>query len=87
MAEIEGPLAGIRALEEARGNESLKNYHLFDATLGEFHLRAGDHERARQYFDLARAKTRSPYDQSIIDRRLARCSPEGFDDRAAEGVR
>ena len=39
VAEIEGPAAGIRALEEAGGNKSLKNYHLFDATLGEFYRR------------------------------------------------
>ncbi len=74
VAEIEGPLAGIRALEQAGGNKSLKNYHLYDATLGEFHLRAGDHERARQYLEAARAKTHSPHDQAIIDRRLATCS-------------
>ncbi len=74
VAEIEGPLAGIRALEQAGGNKSLKNYHLFDATLGEFHLRAGDHERARRYLEAARSKTHSPHDQAIIDRRLATCS-------------
>jgi RNA polymerase sigma factor (sigma-70 family) len=71
LAEIEGPLAGIRALEEAEGNKSLRNYHLFDATLGEFHCRSGDHDRARHYFESARAKTRSPHDRDIIDRRLA----------------
>ena len=74
VAEIEGPLAGIRALAEAEGDKALTNYHLFDATLGEFYWRAGDHERARQYFETAREKTRSPHDRAIIDRRLARCS-------------
>ncbi len=74
VAEIEGPRAGIAALEEAGRNKSLMNYHLFEATLGEFHRRAGDHQRARQYFELAKEKTRSPHDRAIIDRRLARCS-------------
>ena len=73
VAEIEGPLAGIAALERALGDKSLRNYHLFDATLGEFHRRAGDHERARQCFLAAREKTRSPHDQAIIDRRLQHC--------------
>jgi RNA polymerase sigma-70 factor (ECF subfamily) len=73
VAEIDGPLAGIRALDEAGADKSLKNYHLFDATLGEFHRRAGDFERARHYFETARAKTRSPYDRAIIDSRLAGC--------------
>jgi RNA polymerase sigma factor (sigma-70 family) len=74
VAEIEGPLAGIRALEEAEGDKALKNYHLFDATLGEFYWRAGDHERARQCYETAREKTHSLHDRAIIDRRLARCS-------------
>ena len=71
VAEIEGPLAGIRALAEAEGDKALKNYHLFDATLGEFYWRAGDHERARQCYETAREKTHSPHDRAIIDRRLA----------------
>jgi RNA polymerase sigma factor (sigma-70 family) len=74
VAEIEGPLAGIRALAEAEGDKALKNYHLFDATLGEFYWRAGDHERARQCYETAREKTHSLHDRAIIDRRLARCS-------------
>jgi RNA polymerase sigma factor (sigma-70 family) len=74
VAEIEGPAAGIRALEEAGGNKSLRNYHLYDATLGEFYRRTGDLERARRCLEAAKQKTRSPHDHAIIDRRLARCS-------------
>jgi RNA polymerase sigma-70 factor (ECF subfamily) len=74
IAEMEGPAAGIRALEEACGSESLKNYHLYDATLGEFHRRAGDLEEARRCLEAAKKKTRSPHDHAIIDRRLARCT-------------
>ncbi len=74
VAEIDGPPAGIRALREAGKDQSLKNYHLFDATLGEFYRRAGDYKRARQYYEAAKEKTRSPYDRAIIDARLAGCS-------------
>jgi RNA polymerase sigma factor (sigma-70 family) len=74
VAEIDGPLAGIRALDEAGGDKSLKNYHLFDATLGEFYRRAGDYERARHFYQAAREKTRSPHDRALIDSRLAACS-------------
>jgi RNA polymerase sigma factor (sigma-70 family) len=74
VAEIEGPAAGIRALEDAGVYKSLKNYHLYDATLGEFYRRAGDLERARRWLEAAKQKTRSPHDHAIIDRRLARCS-------------
>jgi RNA polymerase sigma factor (sigma-70 family) len=74
VAEIEGPVAGIRALEAASGNKSLKNYHLFDATLGEFYRRNGDFTEAIGRFEAAKQKTSSPHDHAIINRRLARCS-------------
>ncbi len=74
VAQIEGPHAGIRALDEAGQDESLRRYHLFDATLGELYRRAGDRERARRHLEAAREKTTSPHDRAIIDRRLAECS-------------
>jgi RNA polymerase sigma-70 factor (ECF subfamily) len=73
LAEIEGPAAGIRALEEASQDGALDHYYLYDATLGELYRRAGDLARARQHLELARQKTRSPFDHEIIDRRLAKC--------------
>jgi RNA polymerase sigma-70 factor (ECF subfamily) len=73
VAQIEGPQAGIRALEEAGQNAALRHYHLFDATLGELYRRAGDLERAREHLLAAREKTHSPFDHELIDRRLAKC--------------
>lgn len=58
VAEIEGAHAGIQALREANQENALDHYHLFEATLGEFHRRAGDFERARQHLESAKQKTR-----------------------------
>jgi len=74
VGQIDGPQAGIRALAEAGHDATLRRYHLFDAALGEFHRRAGDLERARQYFEEARQKTNSAFDHELIDRRLAKLS-------------
>jgi RNA polymerase sigma factor (sigma-70 family) len=73
VAQIEGPRAGIRALQEANLDEALRRYYLFDATLGELYRRAGDLPRAREHFAAARSKTGSPCDHELIDRRLAEC--------------
>lgn len=73
IAQIEGPAAGIKALEQANENDALNRYHLFDGTLGELYRRAGDMQNARQHLEAARSKTSSPFDQEIIDRRLAKC--------------
>ena len=73
IAQIDGPPAGIRALDEANQSAALGHYHLFDATLGELYRRAGDFARARQHLEAARLKTESPFDHEIIDRRLRGC--------------
>ena len=73
VAQIEGPQAGIRALDEAGQDPALRHYHLFDATLGEFYRRAGDLARARQHFEAAKQKTTSAFDRELLDRRLAQC--------------
>ena len=73
LAQIEGPEAGIRALDQADQDPALRHYHLFDATLGEFYRRAGDLGAARQHLEAARQKTTSPFDRELIDRRLAQC--------------
>jgi RNA polymerase sigma-70 factor (ECF subfamily) len=75
VAQLDGPRAGIRALEEVRWDPALRHYHLFDATLGEFYRQAGDRERAREHLEAARKKTTSPFDHELIDRRLAQCEP------------
>src|SRR5262249_17019430 len=73
VAEIDGPEAGIKALEEIGSDPSMDSYHLFDATLGELYRRAGDLTRARQYLLAARKKTQAPSDHDLTDRRLAQC--------------
>ena len=73
VAEIAGPLAGIKELTEMTENVAILNYHLFDATLGELYRRAGHLDQAQLHLEAARLKTRSVHDQAIIDRRLERC--------------
>ena len=74
VAQIDGPHAGIRALEAVGQDAALRRYHLFEAALGELYRRAGDLDQARRHLETARRKTTSPFDREIIDRRLANCS-------------
>jgi RNA polymerase sigma factor (sigma-70 family) len=73
IAEVAGPLAGIKELNEMSKTTAILNYHLFDATLGELYRRAGQLDQAREHLDAARLKTRCVHDHAIIDRRLDRC--------------
>jgi predicted RNA polymerase sigma factor len=74
VAQIEGPRAAIRLLDEPGERAALRHYHLYDATLGELYRRAGDMQQARRHLEAAKQKTTSPSDHEIIDRRLAMCS-------------
>jgi RNA polymerase sigma-70 factor (ECF subfamily) len=73
VAQIDGPRAGIAALGQAGQGSALRNYHLFDATLGELYRRAGDLAQARRHLESARKKAKSSFDRELIDRRLAMC--------------
>lgn len=68
IAHIDGPAAGIRAVEPLR--ESLPTYHLVDATLGELHRRTGDAVRARLHWERALTFTQSTADRELLRRRL-----------------
>lgn len=73
VAQIEGPLAGIRELEEASQNASLRRYNLFEAALGELYRLAGDLSQARKHFEAVRRVTTSPYEREVVEQRLAMC--------------
>src|SRR5262249_11072117 len=73
LAEIDGPNAGIRALEEAGQDPAMQPYHLYHATLGELYRRAGDLLQAQQQLTAAREKTSCRFDRELIDRRLTQC--------------
>ena len=73
LAHMEGPAAGIRAIQKLAGDASLRQYHLVDATLGELYRRAGDMVRARKHLERARDATRSAGERELLERRLATC--------------
>jgi RNA polymerase sigma-70 factor (ECF subfamily) len=73
IAELEGPAAGLEALDEIGHDPTWRHYHLFDATMGEFYRRSGDLVSARKHFEAARLNTKSRFDRELIERRLAKC--------------
>jgi RNA polymerase sigma-70 factor (ECF subfamily) len=86
LAHLEGPAAGIRAIEPLAGDPALRQYHLLDATLGELHRRAGDLEQARRHLARARDNTLSQPERDLLTRRLDLCLPhEAAQDPGAPG--
>jgi RNA polymerase sigma-70 factor (ECF subfamily) len=55
LARVEGPMAGLRAVETMKGRNSLESHHLLHAVTGHLCLEAGDRDRAYSCFERARA--------------------------------
>lgn len=70
LAKVKGPAAGIDIVEQLRKEQTLKNYHLLDATLGQLHVDAGDPASAREAFLRAKTKTSSEKEHALLDRKI-----------------
>lgn len=68
----DGPQAAIALLHQLEAHQSLENYYLLYASLGEFYYLAGRKEEAVDYFLRARELTRSPAIREVIHRKMSR---------------
>lgn len=73
LAMVEGPEAGIEAIEPLEGLEPFRNYHLLPAALGALWLKAGRPELAATYYREALAMRCSAPERRFLERQLARC--------------
>src|SRR5262249_31089830 len=73
VAQISGPDAGLAAIQNISGSETLQDYHLLHATVGEFHRRAGRAEQARDSFRKAMQLTVSASEQQLLERKVQQC--------------
>jgi len=73
LAQLEGPAAGLRALEEIEGRAALENYHLFHAVAGQLRLDAGEPAAARDSFRRSLELAALPAERALLERRLAQC--------------
>jgi RNA polymerase sigma factor (sigma-70 family) len=73
VGQLSGPDAAIAAIQRIKELESLGEYHLLHATLGEFHRQAGRAEEARACFQKAMECTVSPSEQRLLERKLQNC--------------
>jgi RNA polymerase sigma-70 factor (ECF subfamily) len=74
LAMVEGPTAGIRAIESIREHPALARYYLLPAALGALWLRAGDTTRAADYYREALARPSSSPERRFLEKQLERCT-------------
>lgn len=73
LAEVDGPAAGIEAINAIENAPALKSYHLLYATRAEFYLNLGDIQRAIADFQQALTLTSVEPEQRFLRRKLASC--------------
>jgi predicted RNA polymerase sigma factor len=73
LAYVQGPRAGIAAVNSIPEKEKLKGYYLLPASLGELYFREKDFANAKKYFEEAIALTKSQAEKKLFERKLAKC--------------
>jgi len=75
IAQRNGPERGLEEIRAIANSDRLFGYPFYHAALGEFELRAGRADAAREHFRAALALARSPMERTFLSHRLAACTP------------
>ncbi len=70
ISELHGPEEGIKAIEAIGPPDSLKNYYLLPATLGELYTKLGQRENATSFFNQAMTLTRSAAEKRLLQQKI-----------------
>jgi RNA polymerase sigma-70 factor (ECF subfamily) len=77
VGQHEGPQRGLEAICAIVDRDRLAGYPFHFAALGEFELRLGRHEIAREHFRAALALARNPMERHFLERRISACCTQG----------
>jgi RNA polymerase sigma factor (sigma-70 family) len=75
IAELEGPQRGLEELGVIEDADRLVAYPFYHAAKGEFELRLGKFEIAREHFHAALKLARNPMETHFFQQRIAACDP------------
>ena len=75
VGQLEGSERGLAEIRAIADRERLAKYPFYAAALGEFELRSGRHEIARQHFKDAIAVARNAAERRHLEQRAAACEP------------
>lgn len=74
LGQLEGPVRGLRALEDIADRERLAEYPFYPAALGEFELQRGRLGEASNHFQRALSLARNDAERRFLQKRLQRCT-------------
>jgi RNA polymerase sigma-70 factor (ECF subfamily) len=74
LAMVDGPAAGIAALDRIRSLPPMKSYYLLPSTYGEFYLQMGERETAASHYNQALQLVGTEPERRFLLRRINECS-------------
>ncbi len=74
VAQLDGPHAGLRALDEIKNRVALERYHLWPAVAGQLWLETGETKRARECFLRASGHAALPAERALLKKKLTECA-------------
>ena len=73
VGQQNGPQRGLEEIRAIAGADRLSSYPFYHAALGEFELRTGGPDPAREHFQAALALARNPMERQFYQQRIAAC--------------
>ena len=73
VAQLEGPQRGLEEIRAIKDLERLARYPFYHAALGEFEIRSGHVQDARDHFATALALARNPMERTFFEQRVTAC--------------
>ena len=70
IGEWKGAREGLKAMEQIPDLQTLYNYYLLSATLGEFYLKLNEPAKARPYFEKALSQTQSEKEKKLLREKM-----------------
>lgn len=73
-AQVDGYAEALCELESLADEATMHGYHLYFATLADFHLNLGNWEMAEQYYQTSRSLTASDVEREFLERKMKQIS-------------
>ena len=72
LAEVHGPAIALEKIQQLPDKDTLKNYYLYPAVLGEWHSQLRHASEAKKYFEQAIELTHSPTEKQLLLTKISR---------------
>ena len=75
LSKVKGSRVAIKELNQLNSTTDIANYHLFHATIAEFHIEGSEFDKAAQHLHKAISLTKNSRDINLFEKKLSKLVP------------